>query len=308
MEYRRRRAKRRRRFTSARGGQRVFGRSNQRSSGSPVGALLVLLLTAALVYVLLATSVGTWLIGNVFKPLFGREVEHSPDPGFSLSPQETPSSPKSSENISILGLEMYALQMGVYSSESYAEGLVSSLKSLGAAGYCYEDGSNMRILASAYTTEAAANSVCERLRDQGYECQVCVISCNGLEIAVTASKEHMESIRTALEFAIGIINDLNTEVISFDAEERSMDYGRAIASEMLANLKNIRESFSTINEQGGMMTLLNEYYTKLIGYFTNFIATESPNRVEMSGRLKHLQLDTVMEYKKILEAMSAMAD
>ena len=199
------------------------------------------------------------------------------------------------------------LQMGIYASEENPSGLVSSLKALGAAGYEHKDpDGSIHIFAAAYSTEAAAESVCERLKEQNYECSVEKFSVENVNMTVSADEIYMETIKQAVGYSQEIINDLSKEVIGFDSEERSIDYGRAIANEMLSNVKAIRGELSGISESKGIIKKLDDYYMKLAGMLTSFISADTDNRVEMSGRLKHLQIDAFMHYLGLLGSIKNM--
>ena len=304
MEYRRRKKRRRNNY-----GYTAGNPSSGHNEGSSfLSALLILALTGGIIYMLLATSAGTWLAKNVFMPIFSGKKAAAQTPPPSLSPAETPADDKAqTENINFNGIELYMLQMGIYASEENPSGLVSSLKALGAAGYEHKDpDGSIHIFAAAYSTEAAAESVCERLKEQNYECSVEKFSVENVNMTVSADEIYMETIKQAVGYSQEIINDLSKEVIGFDSEERSIDYGRAIANEMLSNVKAIRGELSGISESKGIIKKLDDYYMKLAGMLTSFISADTDNRVEMSGRLKHLQIDAFMHYLGLLGSIKNM--
>lgn len=302
MEYRRRRKRRHRKnYMYAAGSS--YGK--QQESGGFLSALLIIILTGGLIYMLFATPVGTWLAKNVFPPAFIKKTVETPTPSPSRFPAETPSNAKNkTEEIKFSAFELYLLQMGIYSSSEYSSGLVSSLKSLGAAGYEYKDKDGyIHIFAAAYSTEAAAQSVCERLISQGYECKTEKLSGEGVSLSVTTDETYMEAIKYAIGYSAAVIHDLSKEVIAFDSEERSVDYGRAIINEMLANVKNIRSELGDISEKRGVVKNIDNYYMKLTGMLSSFIASDTDNRVEMSGKLKHIQIDAFLHYLDLLNSI-----
>ena len=303
MEYRRRRRKKRRNRGFGYSGY-SGGRASGQSEGSGFwGALLIILLTAGLIYLLIGTSVGTLIVQNVFKSCSNND-RSTPAPQVSGGPTSSPSlSGEISADICFSNLEVFVLQMGVYSDAGTADGLISSLKALGAAGYVLDTGSGHKVLASCYDTEAAARSVCDRLRTQGYECMVSTLSCEGTEISVKCSEAVMDSIKTAVSYASSLITSLSKEVIGFDAESRSIEYGRAVVGEMLTNVKTIRSSISGFSDPSGVISKLDEYYMQLEAYMTTFISSSNENRVEVSGMLKYLQLDVVCSYINLVNSV-----
>lgn len=303
MEYRRRRGRKK---TNRHSYTNYFSERRTRGDeGASFGsALLILLLTAGLIYLLVGTSIGTWIAQNVFTSC-GSENTPSPTPGLSNSPINTETTSNDvHEDMSFSALKVFALQMGVYSDISTANGLINSLKSLGAAGYILSSDSGYRVLASCYDTEAAAKSVCERLRNQNYECVIYPIGADEINISVSCDKARLEVIHTAVNYSYTVITDLGKEVLNFDTDERSVEYGRAIGNEMLSNVKNIRNSLSDVSDSTGLIPLLDEYYTNLEGMLTQFLLSNSENRVEVSGMLKFLQLDAICNYIDIISQIN----
>lgn len=297
MEYRRRKNRRR-----TRGAYRSAQYSRQTGVGNGVfNILLLAIMTALLVYAFVATPVGAMIIGNVFGRSQSAEVTPSPDVGSTPDAQQDqpsalPTAASVKAEISLPPLELFALQLGVYDSAANAQGLISSLRSLGAAGYSLATEGGVRILASCYTTEAAANSVCSRLTEQGYSGLVYPIECSGSILTVTAGETELEAITQAVELAKQLVDRLNDEVIRFDSEQRSIEYGIAIANEMLERVRTARAALAEINDPSGFIELFEDHFIELTGCFTRFTSVSSDNRVEFSGRLKHLQLEVIERY------------
>lgn len=295
MEYRRRRNRRR-----TRGAYSSAHYSRQSCGGNGIfNIILLALMAAGLVYAFVATPVGSMIFGN----MFGRSSSavNTPVPDASDTPEASaPAVRASAEPVTadaaLPPLELYALQLGVYDSSANAQGLISSLRSLGAAGYALATESGVRILASCYTTEAAANSVCSRLIEQGYSGVVYPISCGGVVLTITASERELASVAEAVGTAKQLVDRLNDEVIRFDSEERSIEYGIAIANEMLERVRSVRTALAEIDDSSGAVKLIEEHYIELTGCFTRFTSVSSENRVEFSGRLKHLQLEVIERY------------
>lgn len=299
MEYRRRSRRKRmhRRGYSNYASER---RSRNEDVSSFGGALLILLLTAGLIYLLLGTSIGTWIAQNIFSSC---DSDTTPSPTTQVGDYDpTPGLSGTSvhDDMQFPALDVFSLQMGVYSDTSTANGLISSLKSLGAAGYVFNSDNGYRVLASCYDTEAAAKSVCERLRSQNYECVIYPINVPEVNIGVTCDEAKLEAIRIAVDYSYTVITDLSKEVLSFDSDERSVEYGHAIGNEILSNVKNVRSSLSGISDSTGLIPLLDKYYMNLEGMLTTFVSNNSENRVEVSGMLKYLHLDAICNYMSIL--------
>ncbi len=297
MEYRKRRTRRR---TRSAGYGRSYRSRSQEGSGFG-GAMLILLFTAALIYVLFGTNVGSWLTHKLFSG--SKPLEGTPDPSAifsSAKPRDT-----DSMKIQFEKLDAYALQLGVYTDINSASGLVSSLKSLGAAGYGLELEGNVRIIASAYSTAEAAQSVCTRLIEQGYECIVLPLSADGPEIEVFAEETMLNGIRQSVEFSGKLVADLYGEVIAFDKEEKDTDHAKAIINEFLSNIRAVRSVLSSAEDSSGIVGLLNAFYTNVEQLLSECADAEPLNRVEMSGKLKYVQVGVIDNYYKLLNALKS---
>ena len=98
MEYRRRKKRRRNNY-----GYTAGNPSSGHNEGSSfLSALLILALTGGIIYMLLATSAGTWLAKNVFMPIFSGKKAAAQTPPPSLSQLRPPQMTKLRPKISIL--------------------------------------------------------------------------------------------------------------------------------------------------------------------------------------------------------------
>lgn len=299
MEYRRRRKRsKRRRYAN--------------SSGNAISVFVILILAGALIYMLCATSIGTWLAEHVFAPIFKGGANDANPTDFSEAYTAPPSptadsalEPKSI-NAAAQGLDMYLLQMGVFTSEENAESLVDSLISMGAAGYALNDGDVVRVIASGYNSKESANNVCARLIGQGYECTVYNLKADAVQMRITASDSRVEHINGALALAYSLIEQLSNEVINFDADERGTDYALAVAAEILSNTKSAAQSIDNLTSESEMLKALHGYLTEVSGELESFISGCGAERVEVSGKFKNLQIFCIDRYYHFLSSLKSL--
>ncbi|NCB31788.1 MAG: SPOR domain-containing protein, partial [Clostridia bacterium] len=170
MEYGRRRRRKAYRTSKSRMG-------SDASSGAG-RAMIVLLMIAAIVYLVSASAAGTWLAEHVMAPAFealasytGKEapIEDTPVEDVQQVSLSTDGSSVSA-NIALPALDCYALQMGVFSSQDNAEKQAQALQGQGAGGYVLQDGDRYRVLAAGYAQEAEAKEVKDRLVNEGMDC------------------------------------------------------------------------------------------------------------------------------------------
>lgn len=302
MEYRRRRKNTRRR----RGGYQAYSAAGGRGeSGGGFGLLILLLLMGGIIYVLFATSVGSWLTESVFGRKHGGNTLATTEPA-GATPGLSFSNPQT-QKMHFSGLDMYALRLGSFESDAEASALSASVRALGAAGcIIYNGDGSVSVFASAYTTEAGAESVRKRLVEQGYKAEIVPFACEPVEIEVTAEAERLDGIAEAVGFSFGIINDLNNEVINYDTAERGIEYGKAIGSELLENIRSLRSALNGVHDGRGVIDALDEYYMQLTALVTAFNSAETQNRVELSGLLKNLQIGAIKAYMNMLNAVADM--
>ena len=131
-------------------------------------------------------------------------------------------------------------------------------------------------------------------------------ACEPVEIEVTAEAERLDGIAEAVGFSFGIINDLNNEVINYDTAERGIEYGKAIGSELLENIRSLRSALNGVHDGRGVIDALDEYYMQLTALVTAFNSAETQNRVELSGLLKNLQIGAIKAYTNMLNAVADM--
>lgn len=267
--------------------------------------LILLLLMGGIIYVLFATSVGSWLTESVFGRKHGGNTLAATEPA-GATPGLSFSNPQT-QKMHFSGLDMYALRLGSFESDAEASALSASVRALGAAGCIIDNGDgSVSVFASAYTTEAGAESVRKRLVEQGYKAEIVPFACEPVEIEVTAEAERLDGIAEAVGFSFGIINDLNNEVINYDTAERGIEYGKAIGSELLENIRSLRSALNGVHDGRGVMDALDEYYMQLTALVTAFNSSETQNRVELSGLLKNLQIGAIEAYTNMLNAVADM--
>lgn len=317
MEYRRRRRNRRRAGRSRGFGFSAAGTAvsqyrgadayaRRTGGGGALTTLLMLLLIGGIVYVFVGTPVGAWIIGKLKGlgksggtplPTLPPAVTQAP---CSADPDEAE---MRSEEMQFPGVDMYGLQIGVYDSLENAKGLIATLHSLGAAGYGLKTDAGYRVLASCYTTEEAAMSVCERLTQQGYACIVFAIRQDGIDISVSAQEEQLDAIRAAVELSHGLVDDLNEAVLAFDTDEHSAQYGKAIIGEKLESIRAVRASIADIDDRNGVVKLMDGFFSEAEKACSELCSNGSGNRVEISGLMKSLQICIVDKYCSLIEEM-----
>lgn len=164
--------------------------------------LILLLLMGGIIYVLFATSVGSWLTESVFGRKHGGNTPAVTEPA-AATPGLSFSNPQT-QKMHFSGLDMYALRLGSFESDAEASALSASVRALGAAGCIIDNGDgSVSVFASAYTTEAGAESVRKRLVEQGYKAEIVPFAANPSKLRSRQKRSAWTELRKRSGFRSG---------------------------------------------------------------------------------------------------------
>ena len=303
MEYRRRRKNTRRR----RGGYQAYSAAGGRGeSGGGFGLLMLLLLMGGIIYVLFATSVGSWLTENVFGRKHGGETPAVTEPAAATPGLRVFPTRKRKKCIFRGWTCMHCGSAVLNPMPKQVRSVPPCVHSERQAALSTTGTEAFRFLPRHTQRKRRAESVRKRLVEQGYQAEIVPFACEPVEIEVTAEAERLDGIAEAVGFSFGIINDLNNEVINYDTAERGIEYGKAIGSELLENIRSLRSALNGVHDGRGVIDALDEYYMQLTALVTAFNSAETQNRVELSGLLKNLQIGAIKAYMNMLNAVADM--
>ena len=305
MEYRRRkkavRARRKRRSSSA-------------GSGSALRAIILLGIFGAAVFLFLKTGSDKKLEQVYARNLLSsclrdsREVPSVTEPPAipSASPEPSPAPLPTGETarVELPGIGVHMLQMGFYSDESECRATAQKLREQGAAGYVYDDNGSLRLIAAAYSDKASAESVLERLTAEGVQCTVFSLERSGAELMITASEERLAPIRTAFGLCAEAVDQLDELAIDFDAENRSVEYGLEVLSELRLNVFNAKAGIDDIARSNGMLTFVCDYFDGLTGLISE-AAQKTASKTAFASALKTLRIGSALLYIQLLENIGA---
>ena len=301
MEYRRRRS--------------FKGRKSKKNGGGALRAFILLVIFGASAYLLIAGGAGKRLkeslSSSVFDSCRGKTALTTPPPQITKAPATAvpatgaPSAAPTGETASVKvpGIDVFMLQMGVFQSEADCSAAAESIKARGAAGYVYEDDGVFRLIISAYSDEASAIGVKERLKEEGLECSVIRLSYSGAELLITASTERLTPIRTAFAMAYETVLQLDETAIDFDASQRSTEYALGVLSEIERNARTARAGIEDA-------ALLNGTLNKVCGFYNDLEAAAekltlgSVDRAAFSSGLKYLRVFAALRYARLLSELA----
>lgn len=114
----------------------------------------------------------------------------------------------------------YFLQMGEFASVTDAAPKVLEVQGAGGAGYVY-NASTSKVMASVYSNQEDAASVCIRLNSSGQNVMVFAISAPRLKINAQKTSELNLEVITALNYPSKMFNSLYNTILQLDKKEIS---------------------------------------------------------------------------------------
>lgn len=292
MEYRRRRSRR---------------RKKEGDTGFALKVFLLLIVFGCIAYALIGTGLAKRIRDGYALSLYdscrSKQSLSSPSAPISsvipatASPTAAPTG--ETAEVSLPGIEVYMIQMGIYSDEQSARAAAASLKQMGAAGCVFDDNGSLRLIAAAFSDEASAASVRTRLESEGHECSVFKLSRSGAELDITADPSRLVPIRTAFTLAADVVTQLDELAIDFDASSRSMEYGLDVLSEIRSNVISARAGVGEAAQKNEVLGLVDEYLNDVLD-MTDDAASASFERTAFSSALKALRVRAALRYAELL--------
>ena len=259
----------------------------------------VVLLFAAIVYLIGISSAGTWMAKTVVAPVF-RTLGIVSD---TESPAETQSAATLkalvTESVRIPSKACYALQMGVYSNSDNAAKQSSALQAVGAAGYVCSDDEKYRVLASCYPTEEDIRAVRTRLSEEGMESSIHQFKDAETEWLITAEQEQIDVFQEAVTALMSIGDRIYSVIYTFDSEKQTVPMGKAAITILCSETETHLAALESIQAQNHMIERLAACYRSILNMLQETASLDTEETVSFSARLKYLHLyveDTVCRF------------
>lgn len=334
MEYRRRRARR---------GIAVRRRTARGEGSGASRAVLVLILTAAVVYIICASAAGTWLAEEVIAPAFsaiddvlewkpqsgapnGSEPQSNAAQGGALQidtqggalqpttsggtvneqpSQETSalSGGKLTSRLSLPALNSYMLQMGVYSQRANADAQAEQLRARGAGGYVIEDGGRYRVIASAYADRTSLDSVREQLKTEDIETAIYEVAVGGAAFNVTAEQSKLDAIEQGFSALSELREELYSLALEYDRQKLTPAAGRARAAEIYSKLDAAHETLLAQSASGDVIDAVSQCYIDTLSSLNGLSGYETESYVDFSSKIKYTQIEATQLYAALMQKL-----
>jgi len=291
-------------------------RRRRRRNGAAGKVMAAVAMAALIIYLVTASAAGTWLAQNVMEPAFSAlsnielfnggaldalEGETAGEDALTVSLDGARSA--TTQSIEVPAVTCFALQMGVFSSESNARAQAEALRGQGAGGYVYQDGDRYRVLAAAYSAEAEAKSVRDRLTKEGADCTLFTIASPAVTFSVTAGEAQLADIERGFCALSAARDALSEACIAYDSEGMSPAQGAEKVMRISAALK---EDCAALDEYAGRSSAI-----AAVAGRRDAFAAELDSLCELSGddsaafaaQMKHSLLALSDAYAKLLNEL-----
>ena len=299
MEYRRRKRTRRR-------------NNRNNTGGESAGRMIIgLLLVAGVIYFVSASNAGTWIAQNVMAPMFeafnpqDSEPSGTADPSVAAGLDLSSGGKTTTEEIPLKPMDCFLLQMGVFSSEANANELAKEIQGKGAGGYVVQDGTQYRVFASGYTTEASAKEVRDRLKSEGTDCTVHKISCAGASFKVTATEAQLKAVREGFKALYDAQEAMVDAALRFDKDSLSVSAGKSNVTSIQDELSGAMKSLIDQKSDASILASVKACYDAFYKDLQSLAQYNTESTVEFSAQMKYTQIKMACEYKDLVEGLSS---
>lgn len=274
---------------------RMQGNSGRESGGRGALFVIVMICVAAAVYFIGAAKVGDFLSDRIITPVIafvtGQDTVGAKDSDTNDKDSSSEEDETATDELELSGLNLYALQAGVFDNQENADELAQSLKDKGGAGYV-RSGKEFRVYVSAYETEEEAKNVCDRLKSQqNLDCKIRQISSEKLKLKITAPSAAIESAKDAFALAGELESKLCELSLSLDKSEISADKAIESLKSLLDHIEKVKSNFES-NTSGAESPV----YSAISAYLSGAASTvdkllENDTAPKLSPEIKYAYID-----------------
>ena len=286
-------------------------KSRQSSLGSHTsyrgGSVLLVLICCGVGIFLLTTSYwGDKLVNEYIAPTFAELLGKATPTAQAVfaQPQELISTPVPVESIAFELPESswYLLQMGTYADPEQAHLQAQHIQALGAGGYIFEDKQGFwRVFAAAYADQDSLLQVQKQIQDRGYENTAYSIHPKGVAITLTGDRQEAQAVEQAMQTIWNVPGLLTDFSLTYDGQGLSALEAAERLSKLFMDITDARKLLQQEDSQGAAREL-DAYAGTILDNISTFLTKSAiMNQTECAAALKHLQIDCIMEYEKIVQ-------
>ena len=282
-----------------------------RASDGTAKAVIALIMVAAIVYLISASAIGSWIAEVILAPLFtffdrAELPENTPTPAdISMSPIDQATAVQGiTDELTFPAFACYALQMGVYGDYNNANTQAEELRARGAGGYVLEDAGRYRVLAAAYTTQEALAAVRAQLQAESMDSAVYTFSAEQSTLRITATQAQLDAISSAFRALAHLQTDMAAATLAFDQLQQAPAAGREKAAQLIASLNADSAQFLALGEVdhpvlNATRACLHTCNSRL-GELADYQVADS---VDFSSKMKYTHISIVQAYDTLAQTI-----
>lgn len=268
--------------------------------GKNSGFFLILLVVAAVIYLIVAGKAGSFLSDKIVKPVVSFFTQNT-----DKDSEENPAVETVGVNVKFPAFEMYLLQVGIFSEESNAEKSSAEISSMGGAGYIREENGDHRVIISGYATKDDAENVKERLlSEQNMETKILELQVPEVTYTLNTEQSVLEEFTEIAKRSAEYPTKLMELSLQFDKGEVSADSINTELELLLDEVKQYKitlEGFSGESEDV-LLQKAYSFYTTLVNEYSAFAGDMT--EIELSARIKHGYIASAYAYQSFLAVES----
>ena len=287
--------------------------NHERQTGGAARAFVLLVIFGVTAYLIIGTGIGKKIKDGYALSLLNScagkaanaekaeiiETEQPLETEEALLPKETEPTRGDTVEVSLPGLEMFMIQIGIYDSPEECSAYCEELKNIGAAGYVYNDSGSYRLIAAAYTGEDEAEKMQGLLTGDGYESTIFHKRISGVSLLITAEDELLLPIKNSLLYAYEVIASLDRLTLEYDYDDIDTEYILTAINEIKANVNNVANGIVAISESNELTACVYKYYTETIKILEG-APEANASRVTLSSFLKEARIEITIYYASLL--------
>lgn len=273
----------------------------ERKSGRAGVVILVLFALGAVVYMIGAAKVGSFLSEKIIRPVVSLFDEDTPEAAEEVS-SETGVSDEVSAEITFPAMKMWLLQVGAFGENDNAEKSAEEIADMGGAGYILEEDGTYRVIIAGYAKEEDAANVKERLKtEQNMESKLLELSAESAVYTMKTEQSVIDAFAAAAEECGNYPQLLMELSLRLDKGEISAAEAINELSEMKEQIGERKEYFSDLSEnsEDELLIRTQKYYGELHGAFSVF--EEELSDLALSSAIKHCYISSGALYRDFLQ-------
>lgn len=273
----------------------------ERKSGRAGVVILVLFALGAVVYMIGAAKVGSFLSEKIIRPVVSLFDEDTHEAAEEVS-SETGVSNEVSAEITFPAMKMWLLQVGAFGEKDNAEKSAGEIADMGGAGYILEEDGTYRVIIAGYAKEEDAANVKERLKtEQNMESKLLELSAESAVYTMKTEQSVIDTFAAAAEECGNYPALLMELSLRLDKGGISAAEAKNELSEMKDQIGERMEYFSDLSEnsEDELLIRTQKYYVELHGAFSVF--EEELSDIALSSRIKHCYISSAALYRDFLQ-------